>query len=228
MGDPHSPVRVLPSALLVRSGRPLVEESLPPLMPCTEADAEFGFRRVLEGERKRSQFSPRIRLWLSRQILRHGLHLVELAVLNGNTFPLKYLRHASLSVYHGPGHSPPFLLERTQSVAIDEGSFKQRLRPPEVLLQGWRAEHEDTVSSAPERHVGGNHGRLRDTRGCRKRCLVKRGLYGADASAAFFCKLRERLPSPDVRGAKRRLSTRRLPLLLKDTSAGSAAVPLPA
>lgn len=180
-------------------------------MPCIECVFEFLLPHILEPKCKQAQFSGRFGLRLPRQICRHGLHLMKLAILHWYLESLKYLRHTSLSVDDGTGDVPSGLAERNEPISIYERCFKLRLHPPEILFQGWRTKDDDTISASPESHVSNDWGWLRRKQLGAFQCRVKMFLHPLRASSFALSELSECLTLPDIRIKQRTLFARMLP-----------------
>jgi len=121
------------------------------LLPVSEERCELRLSAFREDEHDSPEGFPCVRLWFPREVLRHRLHLVELAYLYRDT--LKDLEHASFSVHDHRLKGPSTLLEYLPSLVVRCHDLPRHISPPHVPLKAWRTKDTDTPRVSKERGV---------------------------------------------------------------------------
>ena len=138
---------------------PVGEDVWVRFLPVIEEFREFFFGTVGELEHDPPERLAFRRLWSSREIFGHRLHLMKLAHLYGYT--LKNLEHSSFSIHNDCLKCPSAFLKYLPAVVVVCHDLFQYISPPDILFQVRCSEYTDTPRSSKEGGVDNKDGWLR-------------------------------------------------------------------
>ena len=140
-------VRII-SVLCSQNIRLVSEDVWVPILPVIEECPKFFFGAYGQLQHDCTECFASRCFRSSREVLRHGAHLVELAYLY--RYSLKYLEHISFSVNNDCLEYPATLLKYLPSIVVRRHNFSYHTSPPNVSFQVWCSEYTDTPRSSKE------------------------------------------------------------------------------